>query len=89
MYYWEVQVACLIESLGRCIMQSALIAVTNVKFRSSLILADQFIVEIVGQKEDEQEDTVTRRSLERVVTTFFYSENFFKQHTYNYQRFSV
>ena len=76
MYYWEVQVACLIESLARCIVQSALIAVTNVKFHSNLILADPSIVEIVGQKEDNQEDTVTRRSSERIVTTFFYSQNF-------------
>ena len=80
MCYWEVQVACLIESLARCIVQSVLIVVTNVKFRSNLILADQSIVEIVGQNEDEQEDLVTRRSRERIVTTFFYSQNFFKQH---------
>jgi hypothetical protein len=78
MYYWEVQVACLIESLARCIVQSALIAVTNVKFHSNLILADQSIVEIVGQKEDEQEDTVTRRLLERIVTTFFLFPEFFQ-----------
>jgi hypothetical protein len=78
--YWEVQVACLIESLARCIVQSALIAVTNVKFRSNLILADQSIVEIVGQKEDGQEDSVTRRLLERIVTTSFYFQKFFKQH---------
>ena len=78
MYYWEVQVSCLIESLARCTVQSALIAGTNAKFHSNLILADQSIVEIVGQKEDEQEDTVTRRSHERVITTFFYSKKFFK-----------
>ena len=52
-------------------MQSALIAVTNVRFRSNLILADQSIVEIVGQKEDEQVVSVTRRLRERVVSTFF------------------
>ncbi len=80
MYYGEVQVACLIESLARCIMQSALIVVTNAKFHSNLTLADQSTVEIVGQKEDEQEDIVTRRSCERIVTTFFHFQNFFKQH---------
>ena len=78
MYYWKVQVSCLIESLARCTVQSALIAGTSAKFHSNLILADQFIVEIVGQKEDEQEDTVTRRSHERVVTIFFYSKKFLK-----------
>jgi len=31
------------------------------KFHSNLILADQYIVEIVFQKEDGQEDSVTRR----------------------------
>ena len=57
-------------------MQSVLIVVTNVKFRSNLILADQSIVEIVGQNEDEQEDSVTRRSRERIFTTFFISTFF-------------
>lgn len=59
MCYWEVQIAYLIESLARCTVQFALIAVTNVKFHSNLNLADQSIVEIVGQKEDGQEDSVT------------------------------
>jgi len=61
MCYWEVQVACLIENLARCIVQSALIAVMNVKFRSNRILAGQSIAEIVGQNEDEQVVSVTRR----------------------------
>ena len=76
MCYWEVQVACLIENLAKCIVQSALIAVTNVKFHSNLILADQSIVEIVGQKEDEQVVSVTRRLRERIVSTFFYFPHF-------------
>jgi 3-hydroxymyristoyl/3-hydroxydecanoyl-(acyl carrier protein) dehydratase len=71
MCYWEVQVACLIENLARCIVQSALIAVTNVKFRSNLIPADQSIVEIVGQKEDEHVVSVTSNLRERIVSTFF------------------
>ena len=78
MCYWEVQVACLIENLAKCIVQSALIAVTNVKFHSNLILADQSIVEIVGQKEDEQVVSVTRRLRERIVSNFLFS-TFFKQ----------
>jgi len=60
MLYLEVQVECLIENLAKCIIQSALSAVTNVKFHSNLILADQSIVEIVGQKEDKHVVTVTR-----------------------------
>jgi hypothetical protein len=79
MCYWEVQVACLIENLARCIVQSALIAVTNVKFRSNLILAGQSIVEIVGQKEDEHVVSVTRRLRESIVSTFFLFPHFFKQ----------
>ncbi len=43
------------------IVQSALIAVMNVKFRSNRILAGQSIAEIVGQNEDEQVVSVTRR----------------------------
>ena len=78
MCYWEVQVACLIENLAKCIVQSALSAVTNVKFRSNLILAGQSIVEIVGQKEDEHVVSVTRRLRERIVSTFFII-TFFKQ----------
>jgi len=66
-----VQVACLIENLAKCIMQSALSAVKNVRFHSNLILADQSIVEIVGQKEDEQVVSVTRRLCERIFSTFF------------------
>ena len=66
-----MQVACLIENLAKCIVQSALNAVTNVKFHSNLILADQSIVEIVGQKEDEQVVSVTRRLRERIFSTFF------------------
>ena len=66
-----MQVACLIENLAKCIMQSALSAVKNVRFHSNLIPADQSIVETVGQKEDEQVVSVTRRLRERVVSTFF------------------
>ena len=62
---------CLIENLAKCIMQSALSAVKNVRFHSNLILADQSIVEIVGQKEDEQVVSVTRRLCERIFSTFF------------------
>lgn len=58
-------------------MQSALIVVTNAKFHLNLILADQFIAEIVGQNEDEQEDSVTRRLRERIVSTFFFVSTFF------------
>ena len=57
----EVQVACLIENLAKCMVQYVLIAETNVKFRSSLTQADQYIVEIVGQKEDELIVSVTKR----------------------------
>jgi predicted acyltransferase len=88
MCYWEVQVACLIENLARCIVQSALIAVTNVKFRSNLILAGQSIVEIVGQKEDEQVVSVTRRLRERIVLTFLLS-HFLNSKNCNHQLFPV
>ena len=87
MCYWEVQVACLIENLAKCIVQSALIAVTNVKFHSNLILAGQSIVEIVGQKEDEQVVSVTRRLRERIVSTFLFS-TFFKQQKLQSSAFS-
>jgi len=69
-------------------VQSALIAVTNVKFRSNLILAGQSIVEIVGQKEDEQVVSVTRRLRERIVSTFFYFPHFFKQQKLQSSAFS-
>jgi hypothetical protein len=59
-------------------VQSALSAVKNVRFHSSLIPADQSIVEIVGQKEDEHVVSVTRRLRERTFSTFFFSI-FFKQ----------
>jgi hypothetical protein len=52
-------------------VQSALIVVTNAKFRSNLIPADQYIAEIVGQKEDEQIVFVTRSLRERIVLTVF------------------
>jgi hypothetical protein len=70
MCYWEVQFACLIENLARCIVQSVLIVVANVKLHSNLTRADQFTVEIVGQNEDKQIVSVTRRLSERVVSTF-------------------
>ena len=71
MIVWEVQVACLIENLAKCIVQSALIAETNAKFHSNLIPAGQSIVEIVGQNEDEPIVSVTRRLRERKVLAFF------------------
>ena len=86
MCYWEVQVACLIENLAKCIVQSALIAVTNVNFHSNLILADQSIVETVGQKEDEQVVSVTRRLRERIVSTFYFS-HFLDSKNCNHQLF--
>jgi len=51
-----VQFACRIENPERCIKQSVPIAVKNAKFHSNPILADQFTVEIAGQREDDQED---------------------------------
>jgi hypothetical protein len=84
-----VQVACLIENLARCIVQSVLIAVTNVRFHSNLILADQSIVEIVGQKEDEQVVSVTRRLCERIFFNLFYFPHFLNSKNCNHQRFSV
>ena len=51
-----MQFACRIENPERCIKQSAPIVVKNVKSRLNPILADQFIVEIVGQKEGDRED---------------------------------
>ena len=66
-------------------MQSALIVVVNVKSHSNLTRTDQSIVEIVFQKEDEQEDTITRRLRERIVYP-----TIFQASTYsNYQRFPV
>ena len=57
-------------------MQSALIVVTNVKFRSSRIQADLFIVEIVGQNEEEREDSVTKRHHEPIGSTSFFVSTF-------------
>jgi predicted DNA-binding helix-hairpin-helix protein len=71
-----VQVACLIENLAKCMMQSALSAVNNVRYHSSLIPTDQSIVEIVGQREDEQVVSVTRRLRERIFLTSFYFSRF-------------
>ena len=51
-----MQFACRIENPERCIKQSAPTVVKNVKFHSNPILADQFTVEIVGQREDDRED---------------------------------
>jgi len=44
---------CCMENPERCIKQSALIAVKNVKFRSDLILTGWFIVGTVGQREED------------------------------------
>jgi len=52
----EVQFACRIKKLERCIRQSAQTVVKSVKSLSNPILAGQFTVEIVGQREDVQED---------------------------------
>jgi hypothetical protein len=57
-------------------VQSALIVETNAKFRSNLIPAGKYIVEIVGQKEDEQTVSVTRCLREHAVLAFFYSTFF-------------
>ena len=65
----EVQVACLIENLAKCMVQSALNAAKNVKYHSNLIPAGQSIVETVGQKEDEHVVSVTRRAY--VNASFF------------------
>jgi len=51
-----VQFACRIENPERCIKQSAPIAAKNAKFHSNPILAGQFTVETVGQKEGNRED---------------------------------
>ena len=53
-------------------MQSALIVVKNVKFRSNLILAGQSIVEIVGQNGDEQTVSDTRRLKLGLVTILIF-----------------
>jgi len=76
------------ENLAKCIVQSALNAVTNVKFHSNLILAGQSIVEIVGQNEDEQVVSVTRRLREHIVSTFFYFSHFLNSKNSIHQRFS-
>jgi len=56
----EVQSICHTEeSPERCTRQSALIAAKSVKFRSSLIPADQFTAKNVGRREEAhaEEDT--------------------------------
>jgi hypothetical protein len=58
----EVLFVCHIENPERCIRPSALIVVKNVKFHSNQIPADQFTVEIVGQREDDHEDLDTRHA---------------------------
>jgi len=68
-------------------MLSALSAVKNAKFHSSLIPADQSIVEIVGQKEDEHAVSVTKHLRERIVSTFFII-TFFKQQKLQSSAFS-
>jgi hypothetical protein len=83
-----VQVACLIENLAKCIMQSALSAVKNVKDHSNLILADQSIVEIVGQKEDEHVVSVTRRLREHRFSTILFS-TYLNSKTCNSKHFPV
>ncbi len=56
----EVQFVCRIENLERCIKPFAPIAVKTAKFHLNQTLNDRFIVEIVGQREDDQEDLDTR-----------------------------
>lgn len=68
-------------------MQSALSAVKNVRSHSNLIPTDQSIVEIVGQKEDEQVVSVTRRLRERTFPTVLFS-TFFKQQKLSSSAFS-
>ena len=68
-----MQVACLIENLAKCTMQSALSAVKNAKYHSSLIPADQSIVETVGQKEDEHVVSVSRHLVKVLFQLFLFS----------------
>jgi hypothetical protein len=67
----------MIEKLAKCMMQSALSAVKNVRFHSNLTQTDQSIVEIVGQKEDEHVVSVTRRLRERIFPNFSIFSTFF------------
>ncbi len=55
-----MQFECRIERVERCIKQSVLIVVKNVKFHSNPILADRFTAEIVGRREDSREDAGIR-----------------------------
>lgn len=52
----EVQRNCPIEKTGKCTKLLALIVVRNVKFHSSQTQADRFTAEIVGRREDRQEE---------------------------------
>jgi hypothetical protein len=70
-------------------VQSALSAVKSAKFHSNLIPAGQFIVETVGQKEDEQVVSVIRRLRERIFSTSFYFPHFLNIKNCNHQRFQV
>jgi hypothetical protein len=69
-----MQFECRIGNPARSIKQFAPIVVKNVKFRSSPILAGQFTVKIVGQREDDQEDPdISFSSLVRSVVKHFVS----------------
>ena len=84
-----MQVECLIENLAKCILQSALSVVKNVRFHSNLTPAGQSIVEIVGQKEDEHVVSVTRRLRERIFSASFYFPHFLNSKNCNHQPFPV
>jgi hypothetical protein len=61
-----VQLECRIDRVERCIRQSVLIVVKNVKFHLNPIPADPYIAEIVGQKEGSRDgvDIRFRRPLD-------------------------
>jgi hypothetical protein len=70
-------------------VQSVLSAAKNVKFHSSLTQTDQSIVEIVGQKEDEQVVSATKRLREHIFSKLFYFFFILSIKNCNNQRFSV
>jgi len=70
-------------------VQSALSAVKNAKFHSSLTQTGQSIVEIAGQKEDEQVVSVTSRLREHIFSKFFYFFFILSIKNCNHQRFLV
>ncbi len=63
----EVESSCHIEKIGRCTRPYVPIVVKNVRFHSNLILTGQSIVEIVGQREDQQGDVDTSLHILKVT----------------------